>query len=262
MMHQAAAFNRIARVPVVGAALRCLARLYPEGSVVRIRTGCLAGCRWKRSHRYVSAYWLGTYEPLVQKCLVRQLHPGDVFYDIGANAGFFSLLAARCVGQRGHVFAFEPLPENIEILCEQFRLNECRNTTVVGLAVSDHSGPAALERGSDRNTAHLVQTAAVAAGGCPVRTVALDEFVQSHARPDFVKIDVEGAEVLVLQGATRLLSDAGRPRLLVEFHSEELAQAGRGILEAHRYRLADLRARVWEGGCRCPSHVLALPSPT
>jgi hypothetical protein len=94
------------RIPVVGRALRWLARRYPEGSVVTIHTGRAAGFRWKRYHRYVNGYWPGIYELLIREALARELKPGQVFYDVGANAGFFSLVGACCVGPGGRVFAF------------------------------------------------------------------------------------------------------------------------------------------------------------
>jgi FkbM family methyltransferase len=195
----------------------------------------------------------------VQACLVRELKPGDVFYDVGANAGFFSLLATKCVGERGRVFAFEPLPENIETLHEQFRLNACRNGEVVAMAVSNRSGPTTLERGPDRSTAHLAETSAAGVCGCPVQTVTLDEFIQTHARPDVIKIDVEGAEIMLLQGAMRLLSGAGRPKLLIEFHSPELAQVGSGILKSCGYRLRGLKGDACERRSHFLRHVLAVP---
>src|SRR6188472_1682389 len=81
---------RLGRLPGIGRMLRRLARSYPEGSVTTIRAGDAAGMRWKRYHRYVSGYWLGIYEPEIQKALAVHLRPGGVFYDVGANAGFFT----------------------------------------------------------------------------------------------------------------------------------------------------------------------------
>ena len=140
MADKARLIRQLGTVPILGSGLRWLARRYPEGSVVTIKNGLLAGCQWKRSHKHVTRYWLGVYEMPVQKCLARELGPGDVFYDIGANAGFFSLLGSKCVGEKGHVFAFEPLPENIGAVRSQVQVNNLTNCTVVEAAVSDSVG--------------------------------------------------------------------------------------------------------------------------
>jgi len=69
--------------------LRAIARRYKEGSVVRIGAGEAKGLLWQRSHRYVNGYWLGIYELELQACIANELKAGDIFFDIGANAGFF-----------------------------------------------------------------------------------------------------------------------------------------------------------------------------
>jgi predicted methyltransferase len=75
-------------------------------------------------------YQSGTNEYPVQQVLARYLKTDDVFYDIGANIGFFSLIAARLVGPSGHVYAFEPVPDSILILKENILLNYFKNITV------------------------------------------------------------------------------------------------------------------------------------
>ena len=101
--------NRVGSMPIVGPLLREYARRFPEGSVIIIGSGFAAGLRWKRHHRYVNGYWIGNYEYPIQRAIARLLAPGDVLYDLGANAGFFSLLAGKLVGPTGQVYAFEPL---------------------------------------------------------------------------------------------------------------------------------------------------------
>ena len=143
-------------IPFLGPSLRKMARRYPEGSIVNIENGHLAGYRWQRSQRYVSGYWLGHYELPIQECLVRELKPGDVFYDIGANAGFFTLLGSKCVGPTGQVFAFDPLPENVHSIRSQVKLNGLENCSVVEAAVSDQQGIVKFSSGRDTSTAHLL----------------------------------------------------------------------------------------------------------
>jgi len=258
-VNKAVLMNCVGKLPFLGNSLRRAARFYREGSTVTIRNGYLAGYRWKRSHRYVSGYWLGTYELPVQQCLCRELHPGDVFYDIGANAGFFSLVAAKCVGDRGHVFAFEPLPENAEMIRYQFELNELTNSTLVDAAVSDCAGKVEFSYGRDASTAHMTAVREGLGPSLTINAITVDEFAQSHPVPDFVKIDVEGAEAMVLRGASHVLQGDQRPRILVEFHSDALAQECCGLLRASHYTLLGLKRDII-CATNLPHHVLALPA--
>lgn len=261
VMDKAKLISLCGNVPVLGPSLRRIARRYPEGSVTTIRNGSLAGYRWKRSHRYVSGYWLGIYELPIQECLLRELKPGDVFYDIGANAGFFSLLASKCVGPTGNVFAFEPLPENIRFIQVQLELNAVENCTVVGSAVSDCETTVEFSSGKDTSTAHIQdqrdgegETALFS-----VRATSLNEFAKEARPPDFIKLDVEGAEVSALRGATRLFSAEKPPRLLIEFHSEQLKEVGCSLLMRFGYHFRSTMGHPLDP-VLAERHVLCLPT--
>src|SRR3954464_11056302 len=95
------------RIPVMGQFLRWVAHHYAEGSVITIKHGEAAGYRWKRHHRYVNGYWIGHYELEIQNPLKRELRSGETFFDVGANAGFFTLVAAKLVGTSGRCIAFD-----------------------------------------------------------------------------------------------------------------------------------------------------------
>src|SRR4051812_14269184 len=120
----------VGKMPLLGPALRRMAHNFPEGSVVEISSGAAAGFRWRRHHRYVNGYWLGQYELHIQEELKSCIKPGQTVFDIGANAGFFTLVAARLVGAAGKVIAFDPLPDNIQSIQEQLDLNSLINCTV------------------------------------------------------------------------------------------------------------------------------------
>jgi FkbM family methyltransferase len=233
--------------------------MYPEGSVVKIKSGYLAGYKWKRSHLYVNGYWLGIYELAIQQCLIRELRPGDVFYDVGANAGFFSLLGTKSVGEKGHVFAFEPLQENIETARTQFELNKVTNCDLVPMAVSDHEGEVEFCEGKDTSTAHLKRPDTESAVSSIVLTITLDEFAKSRPAPNFIKIDVEGAEIMVLEGARGVLHSAHAPKVLIEFHSDDLANKGCYLFEEAEYRLFTLD-RVSVDSGPPPHHTFAIPN--
>jgi FkbM family methyltransferase len=222
---------------VVGPLLREYARRFPEGSVVTIRSGFAAGMRWKRHHRYVNGYWIGNYEYDIQRALVRLLGPdphGRVFYDVGANAGFFSVLAAKQVGPSGRVFAFEPLAENIASIEEQIAENQLRQVELVTMAVGAAPGTAAFSFPPDQTAmAHLGAARAAEERTVEVSVTSLDAFAKDHPPPTLVKIDVEGAETDVLAGAAGLIAQG--TQLLIELHGPDKAEQVVRALRAAGY---------------------------
>lgn len=232
----------LGRVPLLRNALRAIAGWYPEGSVTRIRSGPAAGMLWKRHHVYVNGYWLGIYERDIQAALVQRLRPGQIFYDIGANAGFFSLVAANLVGSTGQVFAFEPLPENAAVAAEQIAVNHLANVHLVSSAVGATSGEAVLSRWNNPSTARLI-AGEKDANSLRVPLVSLDDFVAGHPPPDLLKVDVEGAEDQVLAGARSLIARHA-PAFLIELHSLALARGAFELLGGLGYRFSDLQGKA------------------
>ena len=219
----------------VSRGLRLLVRAVPKGATVRVLQGRLRGARWIAGASN-AGYWLGSYEVDVQQLVGELLGDGDVFYDVGANVGFFTLLAGRVVGPTGHVYAFEPLPENLGYLRRHVDLNGCENVTVVAAAVSDRCGRAGF--GGEKSKAKLME-----AGPIDVETVALDELWDAGRlrSPAVVKMDVEGGELSALRGMRRLLA-ATRPHVLIEFHGQyvdglDVDTECRTILRELGYRL-------------------------
>ena len=117
-------FSGIPRGGVIGRLLRLPLTVIPPSTVVRILQGRLRGCRWivgAETH----GCWLGSYELAKQRQFGDAIKESNIVYDIGANVGFYSLLASRCIGSMGQVHAFEPLPENLVFLEKHIRLNHC-----------------------------------------------------------------------------------------------------------------------------------------
>jgi protein-L-isoaspartate O-methyltransferase len=132
-------FSGLPITSLLGIILRKVLSLIPPNFTVPILQGPLRGTRWivgAQTH----GMWLGSYEIDKQLAIKNSLKPGQVFYDIGANVGYYSLLAAKCVGNTGAVIAFEPLPRNIVYLTSHLRLNKITNTILLQKALSDHSG--------------------------------------------------------------------------------------------------------------------------
>jgi FkbM family methyltransferase len=161
----------------------------------------------------------GEYEGPVQEAIASMAREGDVFYDIGANLGYFSILAARLVGASGAVYAFEPVPANAAAVGRNARLNRFGNIVVLEVAVSRRTGRSELYLARHVGGAAL-KSAGVPpdlAGSIAVDTSSIDDLVSFRRirPPDVVKIDVEGAELDVLQGMRTVLRESN-PGVILE----------------------------------------------
>lgn len=184
-----------------GRLLRAPLGLVPRGAVLRILRGPLRGFRWIAGSS-TAGCWLGWYEIEFQKLLAHHLQPGWIFYDIGANVGFYTLLASKFVGEGGSVISFEPNPRNMEFLRRHIELNGLINVRVIQAAVSDTSGRESFSLNEGPEQGHLST-----AGELLVETAKLDDLLQNREipPPDAVKIDIEGAELRALHGGRKLL---------------------------------------------------------
>lgn len=245
-------------VPGCSHLLRWYAHQFEEGSVVRIRQGYAAGFLWKRHHRYVNGYWIGQYELPIQEALVRELKQGDVFFDVGANAGFFTLLAARIVGPSGRCFAFDPAPANIESITEQIALNRLGYCQAVSEALGDREGTVRFAFSEPGSPSGHLGIAGPGQQESEVAITTLDCAAERFGPPTFVKMDIEGAEASALRGAVRVLREH-RPRWLIELHGETCARDSRAILLAAEYRLFGLDGQALDQAPLLPSHILARP---
>lgn len=196
-----------------GKALRLPFQLVPADLEMPVWIGPLRGRRWIVGSA-VHGCWLGLYEWEKANLIKRAIAPGMVFFDIGAMAGYFTLLAAPLVGPHGRVYAFEPLPRNLTYLRRHVAMHALDNVTIVEAAVSNSQGVAAFDLG-----AHPVSGRLAAGGSLQVRTVGLDEEIAVGRLPvpHAIKIDVEGAELQLLQGAAKTLQSA-RPQLFLDLH--------------------------------------------
>ena len=184
----------------------------------RVRRGPGRGLRLAVA-RSSGDYWSGRNELPVQRAVFANLRPGDTFYDVGANIGFFSLLAARCVGPTGRVVAFEPVPENVRCFEANAARNGVANVEVHRVAVGARSGTGVLALAHHPGGSALDEAGRPAdyAGPLDVQLRSLDDLVLGGetAPPTMVKIDVEGAESAVLDGMARTASRL-HPTVVVE----------------------------------------------
>lgn len=213
-----------------------LNRAAPRGlAQVTVAGGGLQGVSLLLDMQSEKDYWLGTYEMELQHAIQHWVKPAQVVYDLGANVGYVSLLFARVVGEQGRVFAFEPLPANQQRLRQNLELNRSLSIQLVPAAAAERSGRAAfaLHGSDDMGRLH---TGGTAAKTIEVETIALDDFATTHPAPDLIKIDIEGAEVLALQGMQTLLRSA-KPVLFIELHGYEAGRACWQLLEQAGYEM-------------------------
>jgi FkbM family methyltransferase len=215
------------------------------------------------------AFAEGTYEMPIQQALARCLKSGDVFYDVGANVGFFSILAGWLVGAGGSVHAFEPVPSNADTIGRNLRLNGLSNVQVHSVAVSEASGQQELLISRHRGGAALASAVATVpdvTGKIVVPTVAIDDLIEQCKAPPptMIKVDVEGAELNVLRGMHRTLR-THRPVLLYEVDDAEPAVMHTRwneldeLVEKAGYRIERMEDAYPTGGWSV-GHSLALPS--
>lgn len=190
--------------------------LADEQAPVRVRQGPVAGSWIVVSLRREKFLWTGLWEPKVQEHLVKTLRPGMCFVDVGAHAGFFTILASRLVGDSGVVHAIEPMPDNCRRLEYAIARNRLTNVVVHRFAVAAARGRATLF--AHRNsTMWSLYPDGTSGAGAEVDVWPLDDLVAEGIvpRPDLVKVDVEGAERDFLRGAAHVLADG--TDVLIEF---------------------------------------------
>jgi len=196
-----------------GRAVRLPLKFIPPETALPILRGPLRGTRWI-SGSSVHGCWLGRYEIEKGVLLKERVTSGSVVFDIGAQAGYHTLLAARLVEPGGRVYAFEPIPRNIDYLRKHIAMHALNNVEVIDAAVADFNGTALFDHGLSCMAGHLSKY-----GALRVRCLRLDQEVFSGQlpMPDFLKIDVEGAELKVLYGAQTILSQC-HPEIFLDTH--------------------------------------------
>jgi FkbM family methyltransferase len=207
-------------------------------------------------HAHLGSIASGWLETSVQEALVRHLGAGGVMYDVGANLGFFSLLGARLVGPEGHVYALEPAPENVQALRRHIALNRVENLSALEQAAAAESGRGRLQLVDDRSWSKLEGygehpgTERVA----EVELVAIDDL--DLRPPTVVKIDVEGAELAVLEGMRATL-ERHQPAVICEVHGTHEGFAK--FMDQHGYRVVNLEGVLPIERDLGSEHALALP---
>lgn len=220
-----------------------LAELCRDRPVLRIMAGPARGMRVPKEVGLANlAVLFGLYERAVTKAIASVERPVHVVYDVGAHLGMTTLTLAGSIGRGATIFAFEPLPDNVARLEMLRSANSRINLTIVSAALAEKTGTAQFKKSQAAAMGILADIAAddgamaVRAENDLVQTLTLDAFVFDDAQPapDFIKIDVEGAEGLVVAGGLRTL-ERHHPILLIELHGPKHAGEVWDLLRKQRY---------------------------
>ena len=189
----------------------------------------------------------GVWEPYESSLVLEFLAPGDVFVDVGANIGYFSLLADSRVGPAGAVFAFEPDPDNFALLTESVALNGMEgvvHATRAGLAAE--TGAARLYLSEDNLGDHQIFATQEGRQSRAIKLLSGAQYLAGKLqRLDLLKIDTQGSEYGVVAGLMPLLASLpNRPRIIIELTPLSLRQcgsSGRALIKL----LAELDQPLW-----------------
>lgn len=255
-------------VPLVAAVERVKLARICNYSVVLLTPPEQACYRWKGGELRLATPHAGfrdmataEHERPTTAVFLRHVRPGTVVWDIGANVGFYSCMLARLVGESGVVIAVEPNQQNIATLAENQRLSKVANIRALQCALSDHDGEVVMVEDPGYTSVNRVLDARSQPpqGTTTVPASRGDSLVQAGKvpAPHFLKIDVEGHELSVVDGLTRVLEHRECYGVLVEVHFSLLAEAGLAeapVLIQRRLRNAGFRNLSWVSR----SHLLAL----
>ena len=161
-----------------------------------------------------------SYEPHVTTQVVSKLKEGDVFVDLGANIGYFTLMAAAIVGQKGHVHAFEPIKGNVELLAKSLEENAFQNVTIYPIAVAEERTTFKLDLCGSASNSRVLDLSESSAVEDELEHIVeaypLDEVLKECSRIDTIKMDIEGAEARAWMGMKEIVQRF-EPEIIFEF---------------------------------------------
>lgn len=207
----------------------------------------------------------GKYEPACTHAILSLLNEGDTFVDLGANEGYFSILASKKVGKNGKVFSIEPQQRLWEVIQKNYELNYCSNATIIPYAVGEkeekliinlypsiNTGASSLSNeenfGKTRNNVRKKFF-----GTQHIQTKQLDKLAEDYhtGKINLIKIDIEGFEFFALKSAQNLLKNKMIEHILIEFHPPQLKDLGQSeeeiikFLNSFGYEKSDKYAEVF-----------------
>ena len=224
--------------------------LYPYGSTRWVLSGPLLGTKYICKPSMGISYALG-FELKRMSFLKKHINAGDQVLDVGANCGQISLYLSKLVGDTGNVYSFEPSEYAYNIFSRNINLNKINNIKAINAAVSDSDeyltmvlNPELTTGGIVSSTEAINNTESQEKEIIKVKTEILDDFCfEKNIKPNFIKIDVEGAGDKVLKGASKVIKDY-KPAIYIEMHMPQEQQAVKEIIQNLGYRVETLEGKL------------------
>jgi FkbM family methyltransferase len=187
----------------------------------RVKSGVIKNYLW-RNGVMDNSYVLGEYEPSTIEILKKAIKEEYTCYDIGANTGYMSLVLSKLCGSTGKVYTFEPLPQNQVFINDHLKENNIRNTVAFDIALSDKESILQFTDSGNYVANTYISNSPIygTSKKIEIKCSYIDKLIDENkvAPPDFIKIDVEGAEYDVLKGATETIKKF-TPTIFVATHN-------------------------------------------
>tara|TARA_Y100000590_G_scaffold432073_1_gene547644 strand:+ start:669 stop:1556 length:888 start_codon:yes stop_codon:yes gene_type:complete len=178
------------------------------------------------------------YGVLETKIIKDEIKPGDIVLDIGAHIGYFTLILAKYVGDKGLVCAFEPEPKNFKLLSKNVQVNNYKNVILTNKAVSNKNEKCLLYVGQESSGANRIyepkKSLSQKFQTVTTETIVLDDFFKNKENLDkisFIKMDMEGAEYKAILGMDLLFEKNKKISILTEFSKKSIEDSGHTSLE-------------------------------
>ena len=171
------------------------------------------------------------YESYITKVIKKELKKGDIFLDLGANIGFFTLIAAKIVGDTGKVYAFEPDTTNFNLLKKNIDYNHYKNIILVNKAVSDYEGQGELYLSKDNFADHRTFYINNDRDKTKINIIKLDNFFTKWQKINFIKMDIQGDEYKAFLGMLELIKRSDNLKMVFEYYPEGIKQRKQNVDE-------------------------------
>lgn len=169
---------------------------------------------------------LGVYENFETFLIEKEIHEGMMVIDIGANIGYYTVLFAHLVGSNGKVIAFEPDKQSGEVLKKNITANKFRNVLYVDKALSDRKGLVKLYISEENRGDNRIYDTKEGRDWVEVEMISLDDYLPKEKKVDIIKMDVQGAEALILKGMEKIISYSDKMIIFTEFWPDGIRKTG------------------------------------
>jgi|GEM_PF-3775045 len=176
---------------------------------------------------------MGIHEPIEIELFRKSIRPGMVVIDIGANLGYYSVIAAGAVGPTGKVFAYEPEEKNFALLSKNTQANAFTWLTPLKIGLSNSKGTNTLYLADDHTGIHSFINNRNATRTLTISTETLDDSLKAYGSPqvDVIKIDIEGVDILALEGMKETIERSPQLTIFTELYPQAITRLGRKPIE-------------------------------